>query len=133
MKNIILAIAFCFSTLNTFAQKQFEGMWVSKESTFVNKIITSDYAILKVINFSFFEGKVIEEEILFQTKNEFKTKIYNEENGYKAIVVYKIINDKLICEYSGDYNGIIKLQKLKLANKKQESWVINKNTIALRQ
>ena len=133
MKNIILAIAFCFSTLNTFAQKQFEGMWVSKESTFVNTIITSDYAILKVINFSFFEGKVIEEEILFQTKNEFKTKIYNEENGYKAIVVYKIINDKLICEYSGDYNGIIKLQKLKLANKKQESWVINKNTIALRQ
>lgn len=133
MKNIILAIAFCFSVLNTFAQKQFEGMWVSEESTFVNTIITSDYAILKVINFSFFEEKVIEEEILFQTKNEFKTKIYNEENGYKAIVVYKIIDNKLICEYSGDYNGIIKLQKLKLANKKQESWVINKNTIALRQ
>lgn len=133
MKNIILAIAFCFSTFNTFAQKQFEGMWVSEESTFVNTIITSDYAILKVINFSFFEGKVIEEKILFQTKNEFKTKIYNEENGYKAIVVYKIIDDKLICEYSGDYNGVIKLQKLKLANKKQESWVINKNTIALRQ
>lgn len=133
MKNIILAIAFCFSALNTFAQKQFEGMWVSEESTFVNTIITSDYAILKVINFSFFEGKVIEEKILFQTKNEFKTKIYNEENGYKAIVVYKIIDDKLICEYSGDYNGIIKLQKLKLANKKQESWVINKNTIALHQ
>jgi hypothetical protein len=133
MKNTIFAIAFCFSTFNTFAQKQFEGMWVSEESTFVNTIITSDYAILKVINFSFFEKKVIEEEILFQTKNEFKTKIYNEENGYKAIVVYKIIDDELICEYSGDYNGIIKLQKLKLANKKQESWVINKNTIALRQ
>lgn len=133
MKNIILAIAFCFSTFNTFAQKQFEGMWVSEESTFVNTIITSDYAILKVINFSFFEEKVIEEEILFQTKNEFKTKIYNEKNGYKVIVVYKIINDKLICEYSGDYNGVIKLQKLKLANKKQESWVINKNTIALHQ
>ena len=133
MKNTILAIAFCFGTFNTFAQKQFEGMWVSEESTFVNTIITSDYAILKVINFSFFEEKVIEEEILFQTKNEFKTKIYNEENGYKAIVIYKIIDDKLICEYSGDYNGIIKLQKLKLANKKQESWVINKNTIALRQ
>lgn len=133
MKNIILAIAFCFSVLNTFAQKQFEGMWVSEESTFVNTIITSDYAILKVINFSFFEEKVIEEEILFQTKNEFKTKIYNEENGYEAIVVYKIIDDKLICEYSGDYNGVIKLQKLKLANKKQESWVINKNTIALHQ
>jgi hypothetical protein len=133
MKNIILAIAFCFSVFNTFAQKQFEGMWVSEESTFVNTIITSDYAILKVINFSFFEEKVIEEKILFQTKNEFKTEIYNEENGYKAIVIYKIIDDKLICEYSGDYNGIIKLQKLKLANKKQESWVINKNTIALRQ
>lgn len=129
MKNTILAIAFCFSAISAFAQRQFEGMWVCKESTYVNTIVASDYAILKVVNFSFAEHAVLEEEVVSQTDNEFKTRIYNKENGYEAFVKYSLSKDTLICKYSGDYNKTIKLNKLQLANKTQQSWVTNKNIL----
>ena len=122
MKNTILAIAFCFSSINSFAQKQFSGLWVSEESSYVSAIIASEYAVLKVINISFSEDSVIEEEIISQTDDEFLTKIYNETNGYEAFIEYSLSEDTLICKYSGDYNGTIKLIKIDTsyaANKEQ--------------
>lgn len=113
MKKAILILTFLFISFNALAQEQFEGMWVSEESSYVNTIISSKYKVLKVFNFSFEENKFIPEVILSQSKNEFNTKLVNEENGYTVEINYRIKNDTLICTYSGDYNGTIKLTKIK--------------------
>ena len=68
MKKLFITLFILFTTLTTQAQKQFEGEWVSKTSSYVTTIIASDYAVLKVFNFSFKEDNYIELII----KKEFK-------------------------------------------------------------
>ena len=49
MKKLFTTISILFITLTTQAQKQFEGEWVSKTSSYVTTVIASDYAVLKVL------------------------------------------------------------------------------------
>ena len=111
MKKLFTTLSILFITLTTQAQKQFEGEWVSKTSSYVTTVIASDYAVLKVFNFSFKEDNYIEEKILLQTDNEFTTRLYNSRNGYTAIVKYKIKDNTLTCEFSGDFHGVVELKK----------------------
>jgi hypothetical protein len=113
MKKAILILTFLFISFNALAQKQFEGMWVSKESSYINTIISSKYKVLKVFNFSFEQDKFTPEVILSQSKNEFNTRLVNERNGFTVEINYRIEKDTLVCAYSGHYNGIIKLTKIK--------------------
>jgi len=110
MKKLLLLL-FIFITLSANAQKQFEGIWVTKESTYKTSIIASDYAILKVFSFSFYEDNYIEETIIKQTDTGFTTKLYNPRNGYEVLIKYKFVRKTLLMEFSGDYHGVVKLTK----------------------
>ena len=109
MKKTIVALLLIFS-LSIKAQ-QFEGSWISDTSSHTTVIIASEYAILKVFNFSFEEDSYIEEEIINQEENSFKTKLYNAENGYEVFIKYYFIENEMYCEFSGDYNGLVLMQR----------------------
>ena len=111
MKKLLITLSILFTTPTIQAQKQFEGEWVSKTSSHVTTIIASDYAVLKVFNFSFKEDSYIKEKILSQTDSKFTTELYNPMNGYAAIIKYKMKGDILICEFSGDFHGVVELTK----------------------
>ena len=111
MKKLFITLSILFTTLTAQAQKQFEGEWVSKTSSYVTTVIASYYAILKVFNFSFKEDNYKKKKILVQTDNEFTTRLYNSTNGYTVIIKYKMKDDILICEFSGDFHGIVELTK----------------------
>ena len=66
MKKLFITIMLIFTVLSTQAQKQFEGKWTSKNSTYTTTIIAREYAVLKVFNFSFEEDYFIEEKIISQ-------------------------------------------------------------------
>jgi len=52
MKKTIIILLLIFS-LSIQAQQQFEGSWTSDTSSHTTVIIASEYAVLKVFNFSF--------------------------------------------------------------------------------
>ena len=111
MKKILIVVLVLLGT-QTQAQKQFEGQWVTDTSSYVTTIIASDYAVLQVFDFSFKYDNVINESILYQDDYTFTTECYNSRNGYRVIIKYKLKNeDTIICEFSGDYHGIIELTK----------------------
>ncbi len=110
MKKTIITLLLIFS-LSIQAQEQFEGSWTSDTSTHTTVIIASGYAILKVFNFSFEEDSYIEEEIINQQDDSFETKLYNAENGYEVFIKYYFIDNEMYCEFSGNYNGLVLLQK----------------------
>ena len=110
MKKTIITLLLIFS-LSIQAQQQFEGAWTSDTSSHTTVIIASEYAILKVFNFSFEENSYIEEKIINQEENSFKTKLYNAENGYEVLIKYYFIGDKMYCNFSGDYNGLVLMQR----------------------
>ena len=112
MKKLLITTLVLFITLTSKAQEQFEGIWVSEGSTFKTTIITSEYAVLKVFNFSFVEDKIINEKIIKQSKNIFTTALYNKSNGYSVEIKYKLKDDNtLICYFNGDLNKKIKLTR----------------------
>ena len=110
MKKTIITLLLIFS-LSIQAQQQFEGAWTSDTSTHTTVIIASEYAVLKVFNFSFEEDSYIEEEIINQNNKKFTTRLYNVENGYEVFIKYYFTKDDLYCKFSGDYNGVIKMYK----------------------
>lgn len=110
MKKLLITLILIFS-ISLNAQKQFEGSWGSETSDFTTNIIASDYAILKVFNFSFEEDQYIEEKIIDQNDYEFTTKLYNDRNGYEVFIKYYMVGNDLYCRFSGDYNGLIKMYK----------------------
>ena len=111
MKKLFITILL-LTSLTSSSQEQFEGIWVSKTSTFKTTIITSEYAILKVFNFSFVEDKIINEKIIKQSKSNFTTVLYNKSNGYSVKIKYKLKDDNtLICYFSGDLNKKITLTR----------------------
>jgi len=112
MKKLLLLL-FAFITLTANAQKQFEGVWETKVSTYKTVIIASDYAVLKVLSFSFYEDNYIEETILKQTDTEFITRLYNPRNGYEVLIKYKFVRNTLTMYFSGDYHGVVRLNKNK--------------------
>ncbi len=105
MKNIILAIAFCFSTISAFAQKQFEGAWISDESNYITTIVSGEYGVYSVTNFNPWTGDTIKEKIISRKKNKFTTRLFNKSNGYSVTVEYKMKHkDTLVCKFEGDLN-----------------------------
>ena len=111
MKKLFITI-FLLTSLTSSSQEQFEGIWVSKTSTFKTTIITSEYAILKVFNFSFVEDNIINEKIIKQSKSNFTTELYNKSNGYSVKIKYKLKDDNtLVCYFSGDLNKKITLTR----------------------
>ena len=74
MKKTIITLLLIFS-LSIEAQQQFEGSWTSGNSSHTTVIITSEYAVLKVFNFSFEEDSYIEEEIIKQDNKNFTTRL----------------------------------------------------------
>jgi hypothetical protein len=110
MKKTIITLLLIFS-LSTQAQQQFEGTWTSDTSSYTTVIIASEYAILKVFNFSFEEDSYIEEKVINQQSDSFETKLYNAENGYEVFIKYYFIENEMYCEFSGDYNGLVLMQK----------------------
>ena len=71
MKNIILAIAFCFSSICAFAQKQFDGAWISDESNYITTIVSGEYGVYSVTNFNPWTGDTIKEKIISCKKRKF--------------------------------------------------------------
>jgi len=110
MKKLLITFILIFS-LSTQAQEQFEGSWGTETSSHITTIIASEYAILKVFNFSFEEDSYIEEEILNQKDDKFTTKLYNPKNGYEVEIKYYFIKDKLYCKFSGDYDGLVEMYR----------------------
>ena len=112
MKKLLLLL-FAFITLTANAQNQFEGVWETKVSTYKTVIIASDYAVLKVLSFSFYEDNYIEETIIKQTDKEFTTRLYNPRNGYEVLIKYKFIKNTLTMYFNGDYHGVVTLKRNK--------------------
>jgi len=105
MKNIILAIALCFSSTCAFAQKQFDGAWISDESNYITTIVSGEYGVVSVTNFNPWTGKIIKERIVSRKKNKLTTELFNESNGYSVTVEYKMKHkDTLVCKFEGDLN-----------------------------
>lgn len=112
MKKLFITLFSVLTFLTTQAQKQFEGEWVTDTLSYVTTIIASDYAVLQVFNFSFKFDNYIKETILHQDDYTFTTECYNPRNGYEVIIKYRLKNKKtIICEFSGDFHGIIELTK----------------------
>jgi hypothetical protein len=108
-KTIITLLLFLSVSIN--AQSQFQGTWQSETSSYKTIIIASEYAILKVFNYSFEENHYIEEDIIEQDDNKFTTFLYNPINGYEVTINYYIKNNQLVSNFNGDFNGTVILYK----------------------
>lgn len=111
MKKLFITLFILFISFASSAQQQFEGTWVSKTSSYITTIIASEYAVLKVFNFSFIEDDYIEEKIIEKNKKTFRTKLYNPDNGYTVFIQYTMKDSELYCTFTGDLNETIKLTK----------------------
>ena len=101
------------TSLSLKAQEQFEGAWVSETSSYYTIILASEYKVLNIHNFSFYENKIIKEKILSQTKYSIKTLLYNPSNGYTVNIDYRIKHkDTLVLKFTGDLNETIKFTKI---------------------
>jgi len=113
MKKLLIILLLSLSA-NLFAQRQFSGMWVSDQTTYIKNIIASDYAVLHVVNIGFEENHIIPEELIDKKKTVFTTTSENTQNGYTVKITYKYINnDTIKLKYSGDYTGEVTYTKLK--------------------
>jgi len=117
MKNIILAIAFCFSSAFIYAQESFGGSWTTPTSKYITVIYEGEYGVRNIENINTFNDTTIEETIIKKNKNTFITHIFNKNNGYTVTVKYKL-KDKntIICKFKGDLNTTLIYKRL-FANK----------------
>ena len=110
----LLIISLLLLSATTYAQRQFSGMWVSDQTTYIKNIIASDYAVLHVVNIGFEENHIIPEKLIDKSKTVFTTTSENIQNGYTVKITYKYINnDTIKLKYSGDYTGKVTYTKLK--------------------
>jgi hypothetical protein len=117
MKNIILVIAFCFSSAFIYAQKSFEGSWVTPTSKYITVIYEGEYGVRDIKNINTVNGVTIEETIIKRNKNTFVTRVFNRNNGYTVTVKYKLKNENTItCKFKGDINTTLVYKRL-FANK----------------
>ena len=113
MKNLIIALFITLSSLSLKAQEKFNGMWKSEGTTYVTAILASEYSVLSITNTSFDELKTLKENILNQTSSELTTTIHNKDNGYKAEIKYKMLDDNTISStYSTYPNEVYILRKI---------------------
>ena len=112
MKKLLL-ILFLFTSITINSQKQFSGVWKCPESAYLTTVLSSEYKVLKVFNFSLIKHRFINETIIHQSKDTIKTKLYNKQNRYNVNIKYYLKNkDTLVNEYSGDYDQKILLTRL---------------------
>jgi ribosomal protein S3 len=117
MKKILITLALFFTVLTSKAQEAFEGVWVMNDSSYKTVMLASDYAVVKIINYSFEEDATLNEVILKQTDATITTSIYNPKNGYTIGLSYTIINeDTLQCVFSGDNTNTYLLKREKINN-----------------
>ena len=112
MKKLLL-ILLLFTSITINSQKQFSGVWKCPESAYLTTVLSSEYKVLKIFNFSLIKHRFINETIIHQSKDTIKTKLHNKQNGYNVNIKYYLkTKDTLVNEYSGDYNQKILLTRL---------------------
>ncbi len=112
MKKSLIALALFFTVLTSKAQEAFEGVWVMKGSSYKTVMLASDYAVVKIINYSFKEDATLNEVILSQTDTTMTTSIRNPRNGYTIGMSYTVIDkDTLQCVFTGDENSTVLLKR----------------------
>ena len=117
MKKLLITAVFLFTLLTSKAQQAFEGVWFMEDSSYKTVMLASDYAVVKIINYSFEEDATLDEVILKQTSTNIKTSIYNPRNGYTVKLSYTVIDeDTLQCVFSGDNTDTYLLKREKINN-----------------
>jgi hypothetical protein len=117
MKKLFITLALFFTILTSKAQEAFEGVWLMEESTYKTVILASEYAVVKIINYSFTSDALLNEIILTQTDTTITTSIYNPKNGYTIGLLYTIVDeDTLHCALSGDNTGVFLLKREQINN-----------------
>jgi len=112
MKKLIITLALFFTVLTSKAQQAFEGVWVMDDSSYKTVILASEYAVVKIINYSFISDATLNEIILTQTDTTMTTSIYNPRNGYTIGLSYTIIDeDTLQCVFTGDENSTVLMKR----------------------
>jgi hypothetical protein len=81
-------------------------------SSYKTVMLASDYAVVKIINYSFISDATLNEIILTQTDTTMTTSIYNPRNGYTIGMSYTVIDeDTLQCVFTGDAEDSTVLMK----------------------
>jgi len=112
MKKLLITIALFFTVLTSKAQEAFEGVWITKGSTYKTVILASDYAVVKIINYSFKEDATLNEVILRQTDTTMTTSIHNPRNGYTIGMSYTVIDENTLqCVFTGDENSTVLMKR----------------------
>jgi hypothetical protein len=112
MKKSLITLALFFTVLTSKAQEVFEGVWVMKDSSYKTVMLASDYAVVKIINYSFKENDTLNEVILSQTDNTLTTSIYNPRNGYNIDMYYTVVDENTLqCFFTGDENSTVLLKR----------------------
>jgi len=112
MKKILITLALFFTVLTSKAQQAFEGVWVMNDSSYKTVMLASNYAVVKIINYSFEEDATLNEVILKQTNNTMTTSIHNPINGYTIGMYYTVIDENTLqCVFTGDLNSTVLMKK----------------------
>ena len=112
MKKLLITLVLFFTVLTSKAQQAFEGVWVMEGSTYKTVILASDYAVVRIINYSFKSNGTLNEVILTQTDTTMTTSIYNPRNGYTVGMSYTVIDeDTLQCVFTGDENSTVLMKR----------------------
>jgi hypothetical protein len=112
MKKLLITLALFFTVLTSKAQEAFEGVWSMEKSTYKTVILASEYAVVKIINYSFTSDATLNEIILTQTDTTMTTSIYNSRNGYTIGMSYTVIDeDTLQCVFTGDENSTVLMKR----------------------
>ncbi len=112
MKKLLITLALFFTVLTSKAQEAFEGVWVMEGSTYKTVMLASDYAVVRIINYSFKSNGTLNEVILNQTDTTMTTSIYNPRNGYTIGMYYTVVDeDTLQCVFTGDENSTVLMKR----------------------
>ena len=113
MKKSLLVLALATTLLSNAQIDKMEGSWVSESSSYVMTILTHDSSPVKVFNTSFSENRVIEEDVISFDQKSVTTELYNEENGYRVSITYRLKDSNtMLCYYTGDLNKVVTAKKL---------------------
>ena len=112
MKKLLITLTLFFTLLTSKAQEAFEGVWVMEGSTYKTVMLASDYAVVRIINYSFKSNGTLNEVILNQTDTTMTTSIYNPRNGYTIGMYYTVVDeDTLQCVFTGDENSTVLMKR----------------------
>jgi len=112
MKKLLITLALFFTVLTSKAQEAFEGVWAMEDSSYKTVMLASDYAVVKIINYSFKDNATLNEVILSQTDTTMTTSIHNPRNGYTIGMFYTVIDkNTLKCVFTGDENSTVLMKK----------------------